>query len=309
MRLHSHGANSNLQNWSNKNVRSVLDAVDSARVEFSLRVTKMRLGFQLLTFLDELFAVYLPPRPGSMLVARGGLLKLMVLTMKGRLEKYNQRAELLFKQLNEDKRLALCNKLRQFYQQLPDRIRREEDVAWSPFLQYASNAADADSASKIASWLSDYLGVLTLPLETVPLWDIWYTGVAPFPEELFNPSIRASILSGLLRPQGFTDCPGNTDPHAWEFPDTITVFQRYLESGKMINVYDWFESFKAVADSQGRQEDVNKREQDEKHEMELQARFMRSLHELELLGFTKPTRRKADHVLRAVFDVPDEPID
>ncbi|KAI6020231.1 hypothetical protein BKA83DRAFT_4297889 [Pisolithus microcarpus] len=35
-------------------------------------------------------------------------------------------------------------------------------------------------------------------------------------------------------------------------PDTTILFQRYLESGKMINVYDWFESFAVVLEEQRR---------------------------------------------------------
>ena len=111
----------------------------------------------------------------------------------------------------------------------------------------------------------------------------------------------------------------------------------------MINVYDWFESFGVVLESQRRharkradarsvmvvttpqkgkgkgkgkqkqvEEDVEEEEDEdeededeEKWKMEVQARFMRSLHELDYLGFIKHTGRKADHVLRTVFDVAD----
>lgn len=104
----------------------------------------------------------------------------------------------------------------------------------------------------------------------------------------------------------------------------------------MINVYDWFESFAAVLDSQrkrtkqrektskmstprkgkgkgkGKQKQVeidsdeeDNEEEEEKWKMEVQARFMRSLHELDYLGFIKHTGRKADHVLRTVFDIAD----
>lgn len=38
---------------------------------------------------------------------------------------------------------------------------------------------------------------------------------------------------------------------------------------------------------------------------EFQARFMRAIHELEFVGFLKHTGRKADHVLKTVFDVID----
>ncbi|KAJ3507772.1 hypothetical protein NMY22_g16828 [Coprinellus aureogranulatus] len=95
-------------------------------------------------------------------------------------------------------------------------------------------------------------------IESTPLWEVWYTGNTPFPSELINPSIRASILAGLLRPLEFTSISirpeallkDNTDESLWKLPDTSILFRRYLDSGKMINVYDWYESFQAVLDTQ-----------------------------------------------------------
>lgn len=72
----------------------------------------------------------------------------------------------------------------------------------------------------------------------------------------------------------------------------------------MVNVYDWFESFQVVLETQ--LQGVDKGDGDDRWKMQLQARFMRAIHELELLGLTKPTKRKADHVLRTLFDVPDD---
>jgi hypothetical protein len=41
-----------------------------------------------------------------------------------------------------------------------------------------------------------------------------------------------------------------------DLPDTSILYRRYLDAGKMINVYDWFESFKLVLDSR-RVDDVS----------------------------------------------------
>jgi origin recognition complex subunit 3 len=154
---------------------------------------------------------------------------------------------------------------------------------------------------------------------------------------MINPNIRASIVSGLLHPLDYVnlDDVRQQQPELWELPDTSILFKRYLDSGKMINVYDWFESFAVVLESQKRHrkrsklngnnsktisrkgkgkqrqvddvmdEDEGENEEDEKWKMEVQARFMRSLHELDYLGFIKHTGRKADHVLRTVFDIAD----
>lgn len=110
----------------------------------------------------------------------------------------------------------------------------------------------------------------------------------------------------------------------WELPDTSILFKRYLDSGKMINVYDWFESFKIVLDSQrthlketGNASSPRKRGKvkakqaqpetvdEEKWTIEVQGRFVRAMHELDYLGFIKHTGRKADHLIRTVFDIDD----
>jgi origin recognition complex subunit 3 len=196
-------------------------------------------------------------------------------------------------------------------------------------------------------------------LEDIPLWDIWYTGSTPFPSEVFthtpvilngcklirslffspqliNPSPRASILAGLIHPQDYISAgqPSGDDDDDEELPDTSILFKGYLESGKMINVYDWFESFAVVLEARKRQL-VKKHITDGKHgnsgtpskkkgkqkqvevdnedaegdeeewHMEVQARFIRALQELDYLGFIKHTGRKVDHVMRIVFDSPE----
>ena len=59
---------------------------------------------------------------------------------------------------------------------------------------------------------------------------------------------------------------------------------------------------KAVESEPGEGEEE---EEEEKWKLEVQARFMRAMHELDYLGFLKHTGRKADHVLHLVFDVND----
>ena len=119
----------------------------------------------------------------------------------------------------------------------------------------------------------------------------------------------------------------------------------------MINVYDWFESFQTILETQrssrirSTNDDNNKMQKNqsrtrtpsprkrgnkmkqqqqqeqqpplaaeeteedlERWKVEVNARFIRALHELDYLGFVKHTKRKgkADHVLRTVFDVADD---
>lgn len=122
------------------------------------------------------------------------------------------------------------------------------------------------------------------------------------------------------------DVNGDDEETLWKMPDTSILFQRYLESGKMINVFDWFESFTVVLETQkrhasdvsarealprtpsrrkGKQRQVEESEEElEKWRLEVQARFIRSLHELDYVGLIKHTGRKADHVMRTIFDIP-----
>jgi origin recognition complex subunit 3 len=127
-----------------------------------------------------------------------------------------------------------------------------------------------------------------------------------------------------------------TSKSLWELPDTSILFKRYLDSGKMINVYDWFESFQTILETQrmelktrsandGRntrtpsphkrgkmkQPPPETEEAMERWKIEVNARFIRALHELDYLGFIKHTKRKAkaDHVLRTLFDVADDESD
>lgn len=121
-----------------------------------------------------------------------------------------------------------------------------------------------------------------------------------------------------------------------ELPDTSILFRRYMEAGKMINVYDLFESFASVLDSQkehfGKEEaqnvlqtpkqtnrkgkqrataeeeladEVLSEDEEERWHLEVHARFIRALHELDYMGFVKHTGRKADHILRTIYDIMD----
>jgi origin recognition complex subunit 3 len=157
-----------------------------------------------------------------------------------------------------------------------------------------------------------------------------------FLPQLINPSPRASILAGLIHPQDYIspEQPSGDDDDDEELPDTSILFKGYLESGKMINVYDWFESFAVVLEARkrqlakkhitdgkrgnsgtpsrkkGKQKQVEVDNEDaegdeEEWHMEVQARFIRALQELDYLGFIKHTGRKVDHVMRIVFDSPE----
>ncbi|KAF5313494.1 hypothetical protein D9611_008637 [Ephemerocybe angulata] len=248
----------------------------------------------------------------------------------------------------------------------------EEDVAVAELLKKVRNEVLAEQnrpdlreerATSLSEWVIETIKGLLGRIEDHPLWEIWYTGDMPFPSELINPSTRASLLSGLLRPLAFTSNPvvvvaptaeeEDQEDSLWKLPDTSILFHRYLDSGRMINVYDWYEAFQVVLETQreelikakapqkkgrkgkeskspkkkgkagsesprkkgkGKQPQVEEEddeeeqgeaeeEAEEKWKLEVQARFIRALHELDYLGFIKHTKRRVDHVLRTVFEI------
>ncbi|KAJ8472438.1 hypothetical protein ONZ51_g8517 [Trametes cubensis] len=235
-------------------------------------------------------------------------------------------------------------------------------------------------ATDLSDWLQTYIEERLVRLDEQTLWDIWYTGNTPFPSELINPAPRPTVVAALLHPYDFahahaelvratTDAsaPGNEstvhmgegpphEPELWELPDTSIAFRRYVEAGRMVNVYDWFESFAVVLETQRKKirkrakraeqpplrangkhtaqkgrarsrsnsragmevdqdQDMNDddeeedddmdEEEEERWKVEVQARFIRALHELDYMGFVKHTGRKPDHVIRTIYDVPD----
>ncbi|KAJ6546886.1 origin recognition complex subunit 3 N-terminus-domain-containing protein [Mycena capillaripes] len=176
------------------------------------------------------------------------------------------------------------------------------------------------SEDDIPDWLETYISELLQPLESsTALWNVWYTGLTPFPSEMLNPALRPSIISGLSFPHSYTNegLVPEDEESLEDLPDTSILFKGYARAGKMINVYDWFDHFRMVLEGQraragkGKGKGKGKKveqEENEKWKLSVQARFMRALHELDFLGFIKHTSRggggrKGEYVLRTVLGV------
>ncbi|KAF8350403.1 origin recognition complex subunit 3 N-terminus-domain-containing protein [Amanita rubescens] len=312
--------------------------IDQTREEFSSQSLRMRLGFGLVRLVYDVIQGQdfgdrrAPPK--------FGLLDMMLDALGGSLYKYAQRLGQYIRHLDECQLTALLDQLHELFEHPP--LLKDQKKARQEVSNFLSLVVDKEKpleqiARDVCEWMEEYLecvSSLTNHLDELPFWEIWYTGNAPFPSEFLNPSIRATILSGLLRPHDYYLYPNATAQdkahEIWELPDISILFTRYTESGKMINVYDWFESFQLALERQRehlKEQDNGKKrkslspkkrgkgkaaveqpedEQDEEQwRLEVQARFIRALHELDYLGFIKHTGRKADHVLRTVFDVGD----
>ncbi|KAG6333086.1 hypothetical protein ID866_5999 [Astraeus odoratus] len=360
--------------WLNASIEGVLTAVRTARDVFKTRAKLLRVAFQVLLLIRQF------------MVSKGYKLdetlpEIMCGAIRGRLQNTMKYTCTMVKKLRTEQLDELLPKLCDFFTPLSNEVKEAEekiisrvDAALSVTLDEARTVAEP-----LSDWLLEYFQERIVSLEDSLLWDIWYTGSTPFPADMLNPSVRASILAGLLRPQDFyasNSIAGHDsrdrgdeelddedeDELLIRMPDTSILFQRYLESGKMINVYDWFESFAVVLEAQRRNQrsksrtlrenhpptpktprtprtprasrtpsrrgrasnkhqsngrgdddaDDDPRAEDEEEteeqlenwRMEVQARFIRALHELDYVGFIKHTGRKPDHVIRTVLDTP-----
>ncbi|KAF9522255.1 origin recognition complex subunit 3 N-terminus-domain-containing protein [Crepidotus variabilis] len=257
----------------------------------------------------------------------------------------------LTRRLNAHELEDIIDELNTYFFNMPSHVRVQEQETRSHLTLLRSQIPrvddeDADTeniqalSQRFSDWFSEYMNIKLVPIEEGRLWDIWYTGRTSVVSEILNPSVRASIIAGLLRPYEFqNESSIRSSPITkalWQLPDTSILFKRYLDSSKMINVYDWFESFKSVLDLQrihlqeaevstrsssprkkgrsgnragkGKQKEPApmSEEEEERWKTFVHARFIRALHELDYLGLLKHTGRKADHVLRTVFEIDDD---
>ncbi|KAH9898592.1 hypothetical protein C8Q73DRAFT_641438 [Cubamyces lactineus] len=174
------------------------------------------------------------------------------------------------KREEEEARVFIVAKLNQ----LPPES--EDPEAGEDQLPVPQTPAVKQLATALGDWLQTYIEERLVRLDEQTLWDIWYTGNTPFPSELINPAPRPTVVAALLHPYDFahahaelvratadTSAPGSDtmvrmgegpphEPELWELPDTSIAFRRYVEAGRMVNVYDWFESFAVVLETQRR---------------------------------------------------------
>jgi len=76
-------------------------------------------------------------------------------------------------------------------------------------------------------------------------------------------------------------------------PDTPRLFRLYTQAGRTINVYDWFEAFAVTLEGDPNEDDQDVERSKEERRREAYARFMRSLHELDILGMLRWSGRGA----------------
>ncbi|KAH9910496.1 uncharacterized protein BXZ73DRAFT_58354 [Epithele typhae] len=363
----------------------LLERVSGAHAAFAQNARRVRVGFAVAR-LAERVALGETPQSSSRTAANGnrlGMLEALSDVLRGRVDSQVRYVCVAVKKLRLEKLRVLLGELHNFWNDIRSvELRNDEGDAriWlvgvnsrlpdnvDPAPNDPSTPPDFDApmappdpetkalAAEVGEWLLEYIeDHLAHRLDERALWDVWYTGGAPFPSELINPAPRAATVAALLRPHDFVrahtqlaqpgaviafgGAPGDDGDEGekalWEVPDTSIAFRRYVEAGRMVNVFDWFESFALVLENQrehlrrrvrvadgdgktskgkgraaaatdGEDEDEEVGEEaEEAWKVEVQARFVRALHELDYMGFVRHTGRKADHVIRTIYDVPD----
>ncbi|GJJ14687.1 hypothetical protein Clacol_008954 [Clathrus columnatus] len=240
--------------------------------------------------------------------------------------------------LDETQAQALLEELYFFVCGLPSAV-RNLTTGLKGQIAGTRNTFTLDKLESFCDFMKRYFRSTLMPLNDIPLLDMWWTDDENLPNSPFNPNVHVSIVTALLEPRGYLDwgmgMSNNNSADACPLPDVSIAFQRYVDSGKMINLYDWHQSFSMAFETPVDQEeddimDVDDTPTKPRHKIsssrlaksnnnpaasktsiervdkrELQARFMRTVHELEFVGFLKRTGRRTEHVTKTIFDVMD----
>ncbi|XP_068686257.1 origin recognition complex subunit 3-like isoform X1 [Montipora foliosa] len=145
---------------------------------------------------------------------------------------------------------------------------------------------------------------LTCP-RNLPLFEVmYYDNVLETKKHLMGMP-RLAIQTALSNPQYYLKCKCcQTDVGTVQdtFPDICIAYKLHLECGRLINLYDWLQAFRAVLDPQTEQQSVEgSPKKKQRTDDQLHARFIQAVSELQFLGFIKATRQKTDHVQRLTW--------
>ncbi|CAL1709689.1 unnamed protein product [Somion occarium] len=346
--------------WRNPSVSDVLDLVFSAHTESKQRAQRMKLGFQVMLLVQDFMR-----SEGYKSTSSGkdeDRLEFLTGVVRGRVSKDVRYLGMAVKKLTAKELDNLISILYQFFQSLKPHLRRDEEPARvrivAANMQLPREALDEEEpdeqtefpkihpavppiAADIGEWLVEYLESRIVRLDQGLLWDVWNTGMTPFPSELLNPAPGQSIVNALLHPYDFVESQQVLTSSGGLASDEEINGESKKPQRRLINVFDWYESFslalemqrrhlrkqtrrtqrkrtasasprkgkgkarKPAADTEDEEEDFDSKEEEEKWKVEVQARFIRALHELDFMGFIKHTNRKADHVIKTTYDIPD----
>lgn len=127
------------------------------------------------------------------------------------------------------------------------------------------------------------------------LHEIWiYDSKSPY-REVFTPKPRYAIERALSVPHdylGCSCCKASEEGLSSSQPPTAILYQLYLETGSLINVFDLWSAFYTIVGGD------NGEDCDEKNALVL---FYKALSDLKLLGMVKQSRKKTDHLAKLAW--------
>lgn len=106
-----------------------------------------------------------------------------------------------------------------------------------------------------------------------------------------RPSTQQDRQAGLFTEHGAVVL----DPISASLEDICLAYRLYEESGRVINLCDWFTAFLSIFRAQYRTHCPE--------EAEVQIRFFQAIKELKLMGYIKPSSTKIDHVVKLAFRI------
>lgn len=145
---------------------------------------------------------------------------------------------------------------------------------------------------------------LAAPSEQLVGYEAFYYCTSGITRQAFHPDPPASLMNALKRPHdAYFNATVEQSEKGRALFDASIAFKLLQQSGKMVNLRDWFEAFaqEARASSEARPKRriaVSKAKASSRDDLLIQARFIQAVRELEFVGFLKPTTRKTDHMLK-----------
>ncbi|KAM5324353.1 origin recognition complex subunit 3 isoform 5-T5 [Glossophaga mutica] len=155
---------------------------------------------------------------------------------------------------------------------------------------------------KVANFIDGLVREHLLPPETQPLHEVVYFTAAHTLHEHLNAAPRIALHTALNNPYYYLKNEALKSEEGCipsVAPDICIAYKLHLECSRLINLVDWSEAFATVVTAAEKM-DASSVTSEERNEI-IHARFIRAVSELELLGFVKPTKRKADHVARLTW--------
>ncbi|XP_003742902.1 origin recognition complex subunit 3 [Galendromus occidentalis] len=222
--------------------------------------------------------------------------------LKSRLMSYIEKTKESDQILREDLLESIVDLIRRLFEEdLQENLAENEDTNFSDVksrFELKSKllmAAQKKRTTRLDVVKEDLIGLLKSDVKSLKtpsslkMYNEVYIRNAKELENFFNPSQRSRVHQALATPSVYLNCKccqvKSTELKA-ELPPISLAYKLHLECGKMINIYDWLQSYQTV------------REDSSKLSI---AQFLRAVRELTLVGFVKPTTRKTDHCQRLTW--------